>query len=104
MPNNRGNYYSREGLGDWNFSWDTIAFEDFPIVFNYILDVTKQKKFYYVAHSQGVSSILALLSECPVWNERILALGLMAPIAFMSNQKLFGLLAKLLRPMANGVM
>lgn len=104
MPNNRGNFYSKSNLNDWNFSWDDIAFEDFPIVFNYILNVTKQQKFFVIAHSQGVSSILALLAECPEWNKYICALGLLGPVAFVSSQKLFGLLAHLLQPVANGVM
>lgn len=104
LPNSRGNYYSKENLGDWNFSWDNMAFEDFPLIFNYIEEVTKQPKFYYVAHSQGTSSIMALLSEYPEWNDRLYAVSLMAPVGFVSNQPLLGLIGRILAPAANSVM
>lgn len=103
LPNTRGDYYSKENLKNWNFSWDNIAFEDFPLIFNYILKITKQEKFFYVGHSQGTSSIMALLSECPQWNEYIHAASLMSPVAFVSNAELYDLFAAVLAPGVNSV-
>lgn len=112
LPNNRGNFYSRQHLFKnpddliseyWNFSWDDIAFQDFPCIFNYIQSVTNQNKFYYVAASQGTSSIMALLSEYPIWNDYLFAITLMCPIGFLSNAKLLHLLALLLSPLVDGV-
>lgn len=53
MPNNRGNFYSRENLfmdpndpasGFWNFSWDDIAFEGVQQFFQFIW------KFVFLPH------------------------------------------------------
>lgn len=97
MPNNRGSYYSRENLKDWNFSWDDMAFEDFPRVFTYIFKVTGQTEFYYVGHSQATSSLLALLSEQPKWNQCICAVVFLGPVAFVSNEQLYSVIAQLVQ-------
>lgn len=97
--------------GYWDFSWDDIAFEgirqffryvfvcisldfiswffpDFPVIFNYIRTVTRQPKFYVIAHSKGTSSILALLSSRPEFNSQMHAVSLMAPIGYLKNSVL----------------
>lgn len=103
LPNSRGNYYSKENLDDWDFSWDDMAFEDFPLIFNYIKKVTKHKKYFYVGHSQGTASIMALLSEYIEWNKRIYAISLLAPVGFVRNEPILGPLAHILKPLADSV-
>lgn len=134
LLNTRGNCYSRRHaylnpnaeFGEfWNFSWDQAAFHDFPCVFNYIRSITNQKKFFYIGHSQvrgdcvdfcdvyrfiaslwsqGTSQILAFLSRYPKWNEQFHAISLMAPVAFVSNPKLFFLIARILGLVVHRVM
>lgn len=89
LPNHRGNYYSRRHVskdpnnhqsGFWNFSWDSIAFHDYPAIYEYIREQTGISKFNIVAHSEGTSSMLALLSKKPEYNEYMSAVSLMGPI------------------------
>lgn len=69
LPNHRGCFYSQRNLyknvddsSFWDFSWDDIGLYDYPPIFDYIRIATNQPKLYVIAHSQGTSSILALLS------------------------------------------
>lgn len=112
LLNNRGNFYSCQNIFKnpddpaseyWNFSWDDIAFQDYPCIFNYIRNVTNQNKYYYVAHSQGTSTIMALLSEFLEWNDHLCAISLMCPVGFLTNAELIHSVSQLLSPLANGV-
>lgn len=105
MPNTRGNCYSRHNFrmnpnipfgAYWNFSWDDVAFQDFPVIFQYIRRITNQKKLFFIGHSEGTSSIMALLSEYPKWNKYLHAISLMAPVGFISNPKFFFQISRLL--------
>lgn len=89
LVNFRGNFYSRHHVtkdpddpasGFWDFSWDTIAFHDYPAFYKYIRNETGVSKFYIVGHSQGTSSMMALLSLQPEYNDYMHAVALMAPI------------------------
>ena len=102
LPNNRGTFYSSENLlmnpnvptsGYWNFSWDDIALDDFPDVFEYVRKITNQPKFYVIGHSQGTSLIMALLSERPEFNRQINAVSLLAPIGYVDNSVMLKILA-----------
>lgn len=94
LPNVRGNFYSRRHVfkdpnnpltGFWNFSWDDIAFLDFPAMFDYIRRKTCVSKLYVIAHSQGTSSMMALLSEKPEYNQYFHAVSLLAPVSYIHN-------------------
>lgn len=89
MPNYRGNTYSRRHVykdpnnpisGFWRFSWDDIGFYDYPAMYEYIRKKTGISKLFIVAHSQGTSSLMALLSEKPEYNDYVQAVSLIAPI------------------------
>lgn len=94
LPNFRGNFYSRNHTfrdpddvtsGFWDFSWDDIGYHDYPAIFNYIRNYTKIPKLYLVAHSQGTSSLLALLSNQPEYNKYFNAISLLAPVTYLKN-------------------
>lgn len=102
LPNQRGNFYSRQNLcmdpndsasGFWNYSWDDIALKDFPPIFDYICDITNSPKVYVIAHSQGSTSMIAFLSLKPKYNDRIQALSLMAPVTYLNHARFFSNLA-----------
>lgn len=52
-----------------------------------ILNQTKSSKLFYVAHSQGTSAILALLSTKPEYNEKIIQAHLFAPAAIFHTKR-----------------
>lgn len=94
IPNARGNFYSRQHIskspddpksGFWDYSWDSIGLNDYPAVYDYVRQHTNNSKLYVIAHSQGTSATLALLSEKPQYNDYMNAVSLMAPIAYMNH-------------------
>lgn len=109
LMNNRGNFYSRNHLyknpsdrysGFWDFSWDDIGLLDYSATFNYIRQMTNQSKLFAIAHSQGTTSLMTLLSEKPEFNDQISAISLMAPVGYLTHAQFFyQLLAILERPM-----
>lgn len=109
LVNNRGNFYSRDHLtknpndrssGFWDFSWDDIGLLDYPATFEYIRQMTGQSKLYVVAHSQGTSALMALLSEKPEFNDQIHAVSLMAPVSYLTHAEFFyRMLSNLERPL-----
>lgn len=96
IPNARGNFYSRkhsemdpESHAFWAFSWDTIGLVDYPAVFSFVRRRTGVKRIFLVSHSQGGSSLLALLSERSDINDVVAAASLMAPVAYLQYSSLF---------------
>lgn len=92
LPNARGTVYSRdhkskdpEDVDFWNFSFPDIGMFDLSATIDYVREETEQRKVFFVAHSQGASCLLALLSEKPEYNRRIAAASLMAPIGYLGN-------------------
>lgn len=92
LGNARGTKYSMEhekhhhkSKDFWKFSFHEIGFYDVSAMLDFMLDQTKETKTFYVGHSQGTSSLLALLSSQPKYNENILQGHLLAPAVFMSN-------------------
>lgn len=94
LPNSRGNFYSRNHVtkdpnvpfsGFWRFSWYELGVYDYPAVINYVRQETQQEKVYYIAHSQGTSGLMTLLSERPEYNQFVAAASLLAPIGYMSH-------------------
>ncbi|CRK94337.1 CLUMA_CG007852, isoform A [Clunio marinus] len=69
----------------WKFSFHEIGLFDLPAMLNFVFDYTKDSKTFYVGHSQGGSSLLALLSSLPKYNEKIIQAHLLTPAAFMKN-------------------
>lgn len=98
MGNARGNRYSRShtqwnASGNrrdrrrfWNFSWNEIGVIDVPAMIDYVLAKnTDFQKVHYIGHSQGTTAFFVMASERPEYNDKILMMNALAPIAFMSN-------------------
>lgn len=77
--------YSYKSSKFWNFSWHEIGYFDLPAMLEFALDKSKSSQAFYTAHSQGCTSILALLSSRPSYNSLISQMHLLAPPIFMSH-------------------
>ncbi|CAH2261658.1 jg12214 [Pararge aegeria aegeria] len=94
MGNARGNKYSNSHttLGSkssefWKFSWEEIGVYDLPAMIDYILSITEKEKLYYVGHSQGTTTLFAMLALKPEYNAKINMMFALAPVAWMTNAK-----------------
>jgi lysosomal acid lipase/cholesteryl ester hydrolase len=92
MGNARGNKNSRyhEWLSPnsevfWDFSWHEIGQFDLPAMIDYTLGQTGQSKLHYAGHSQGTTSFFVMASLKPEYNDKIITMHALAPVAFMSN-------------------
>lgn len=92
IGNSRGSKFSTEHDNHsynssefWNFSWHEIGFFDLPAMIEFSLNKSKSSKLFYTGHSQGCTSILALLSTRPSYNSLISQMHLLAPPIFMSH-------------------
>lgn len=98
MGNARGNRYSRshvklnpDGIRSsrklfWNFSWHEIGMFDLPAMIDYVLSSnTDFKKIHYIGHSQGTTVFYVMTSMRPEYNEKILLMNALAPVAFLEN-------------------
>ncbi len=52
---------------------------------DYVLQQTGFEKLHYIGHSQGTTSFFVMASERPAYNDKILSMQALAPVAFMSN-------------------
>lgn len=77
----------------WSFSWHEIGFYDLPESIDYILKETNQPRLHYIGLSQGTTAFFVMASEKPQFNDKIITMNAMAPIAFLthSNNKLLNL-------------
>ncbi|XP_052863614.1 lipase 1-like [Anopheles cruzii] len=105
MGNARGNRYSRnhDSLTPvlptfWDFSWHEIGYHDLPAMIDYILEQTQQPRLHYVGHSQGTTAFFVMASSRPEYNEKVIQIQAMAPVAFMEhmNSPLLLLMTKFL--------
>lgn len=90
IGNSRGSKYCQEhekfsikSSEFWNFSWHEIGYFDLPAMIEFALKKSESSKLFYTGHSQGCTTILALLSSRPSYNSLITQMHLMAPSAFM---------------------
>lgn len=86
LGNARGTKYSREHVHHpydskefWKFSFHEIGLFDVSAMVNFMLSHTKEESSFYVGHSQGAGSLLALLSSQPEFNKKIKQAHLMTP-------------------------
>lgn len=95
VPNNRGNFYSRNhttydpdtDAEFWDFSIDEMAIYDLPAVIDYVLLKANVTQISYVAHSQGVTTLLILCSKKPEYNAKIKVGFGLSPTAWLYNAK-----------------
>ncbi|KOX69087.1 Lipase 1 [Melipona quadrifasciata] len=93
VDNVRGTRYSRKHLypshSDF-WIWHEIGIYNVPVIIDYIIEQTKQKKIFVITHSQDSTVYFVMASERPEYQKKILA-----PIVFISRTKvpLFRVLA-----------
>lgn len=97
LGNARGNRYSRQHVANdpdgwrgnrrrfWSFSWHEIGMFDLPTMIDYVSSITGYRRMHYIGHSQGTTSFFVMGAERPEYNDRIISMHALAPIAFMSN-------------------
>ncbi|XP_055596400.1 lipase 3-like [Uranotaenia lowii] len=92
LGNARGNRYSRKHVNltanmnqFWNFSWHEIGIYDLPAMIDYVLSYTGKQKLHYLGHSQGTTSFFVMTSMKPEYNDKIVLMQAMAPVAFMEH-------------------
>ncbi|XP_045495984.1 lipase 3-like [Colias croceus] len=105
LGNARGNYYSRKHMylnpnalfnsTFWEFSWDEIGNIDLPAMIDYILAETGKSKLHYAGMSQGTTSFFVMGALRPDYNDKIISMHALAPVAYMEHSKnpLFHVLA-----------
>ncbi|XP_017486991.1 PREDICTED: lipase 3-like, partial [Rhagoletis zephyria] len=94
LGNARGNVYSRNNIylnpsqrSFWAFSWHEIAVLDSPAMIDYVLNVTGETSLHYVGHSQGTTTLFALLSSKPEYNAKFRTTHMLAPVCFMEHAR-----------------
>ena len=99
LGNSRGNRYSRQHIqwnpdgnrmnrnNFWDFSFHDVGTIDLPAMIDYVLDETSFEQLHYIGHSQGTTSFFVMASELPNYNDKIISMQALAPVAFMSNLK-----------------
>ncbi|CAH1395539.1 unnamed protein product [Nezara viridula] len=98
MPNNRGNTYSlkhttldpnksSDKKKYWDFSFHEMGYYDQPAFIDFILNKTDHKKLFYIGHSQGTTQFFALMSTRPEYNEKVIHMSALAPIAFLDHSR-----------------
>ncbi|KAJ8949544.1 hypothetical protein NQ318_005106, partial [Aromia moschata] len=88
ISNMRGNVYStahetlnpyRDGKY-WDFSLHEVAYYDFPVIWDYVLNLTKQENLYFIGHSIGSTVGMIFCSLRPEYNSKIKLHLALAPL------------------------
>ncbi|XP_055546085.1 lipase 3-like [Wyeomyia smithii] len=94
LGNARGNRYSRKHKKYtpnmdrfWNFSWHEIGVYDVPAMIDCVLNVTGKEKLHYLGHSQGSTTFFVMASIRPEFNDKIILMQALAPVAYMDYVK-----------------
>ncbi|CAH1179214.1 unnamed protein product [Phaedon cochleariae] len=74
-------------LAYWQFTWHEIGVYDTPASIDYILQRTGEKNLHYVGHSQGTTSMFAMASDRPEYNDKIKVMVALAPSALLHEIK-----------------
>ena len=69
------------------FSWDQMAQYDLPAMINKVLEITGQEKLFYVGHSMGTTTFMAMAATKPEMAEKVFLANLLSPVAFMEHTK-----------------
>ncbi|XP_072140747.1 lipase 3-like [Dermacentor andersoni] len=68
----------------WDFSLDEVGLLDLPALVDYVLDHTGWPQLFLVGFSQGSAAAWAMLADKPHYNNKILLLAALAPVANMT--------------------
>lgn len=69
----------------WMFTWHEIGKYDLPANIDYILETTSQEKLHYIGYSQGTTSFFVMMSERPEYEQKVISMSALAPVAFLAN-------------------
>ncbi|KAL4715160.1 hypothetical protein ACJJTC_012207 [Scirpophaga incertulas] len=108
MGNARGNTYSRRhaslkpSTSDfWKFTWHEIGYYDLPAMVDYVIKETGAPKIHYIGFSQGTTAFWVMTSMRPEYNDKIIAMQALAPVAYLSHVK--SPLLKAIAPFTNSL-
>lgn len=99
MGNARGNTYSRRHVKFnpdgwrwqrkefWSFSWHEIGVFDLPAMIDYVLAQSEKSKLHYIGHSQGTTAFFVMCSQRPEYNDKIIMMNALAPVAYAKHIK-----------------
>jgi len=95
LGNFRGNHYSRQhetldadtDYDYWMFTWDESAKYDLPTMLNYVMETTGQEKIYYIGHSMGTTTYMAMNSMDASWADKVELATFLAPVAYVDHMK-----------------
>jgi len=71
----------------WQFSQDEMSKYDLPSQLNYVLQSTKKKKIFYVGHSMGTTTYMAMNSIDQSWSEKVELAIFLAPVAYVGHMR-----------------
>ena len=58
---------------------------DLPSMLDYVLSTTGRNKLYYVGHSMGTTTFMAMDSLNPVWADKVEVAIMLAPVAYVDH-------------------
>ncbi|XP_013200390.1 lipase 3 [Amyelois transitella] len=108
MGNARGNTYSKHHVSlnptsssFWKFSWHEIGYYDLPAMIDYVIKETGVPKIHYIGFSQGTTAFWVMTSTRPEYNDKIVAMQALAPVAYVGNVR--SPLIKAIAPFTNSM-
>ncbi|CAH1113090.1 unnamed protein product [Psylliodes chrysocephalus] len=95
LANNRGNRHARKhktlnpekDRKFWNFGWHEVAIYDTPSIIDYVLRVSNASQIFYIGHSQGTTTFLAMAADKPEYNKKVKLSIQLAPTCFLNYTK-----------------
>ena len=64
-----------------------MAQYDLPAMLNKVLDTTGEEKLFYIGHSMGTTTYMAMTNMYPEMNDKIILANFLAPIAFVEHMR-----------------
>lgn len=64
-----------------------MAQYDLPAIINKVLDTTNEQRVFYVGHSMGTTTLMAMTNLHPEINDKIILASLLAPVAFVEHMR-----------------
>ena len=68
-------------------SWDEMAKYDLPAMIDKVLETTNQERLFYIGHSMGSTTFMAMAATIPEMQEKIIQAHFLAPIGFLEHMK-----------------
>ena len=64
-----------------------MAQYDLPEMINKALETSGQSRLFYIGHSMGTTTVMAMSDIHPEMKEKIMLANLLAPVAFVEHMK-----------------